>query len=239
MSIVATAAWSIPKKIAHEFGQQGSGLTKYASVFGGVEVNSTFYRRHKASTFARWAESVPDGFHFALKVPKEITHVRAMTDIANPFKAFLDDIAPLGDKRGPLLCQLPPSLAFDTDKLETAFGAMRKADQGQIVIEVRHKSWASAEALHLLKAYAIDRVLADPAPVWPADDFSVPPRYLRLHGKPKVYFTSYTPEEIGFFSRLLASDGWCVFDNTASGAAIENAVAMQELIQCDVRHPLN
>ncbi|MCF1450844.1 MULTISPECIES: DUF72 domain-containing protein, partial [Rhizobium/Agrobacterium group] len=98
-----------------------------------------------------------------------------------------------------------------------------------IVIEVRHKSWASAEALDLLKTYRIDRVLADPAPVWPVEDFDTPPKYVRLHGKPKIYYSSYTDDEIKSFSALLAPDSWCVFDNTASGAAIENALNMAEI----------
>lgn len=229
MPIIATAAWSIPKKVANRFAQEGSGLTRYASVFDGVEINSTFYRRHKTSTFARWAESVPDSFRFAVKIPKEISHTRAMKDIAKPFDTFLEDIAPLGAKRGPLLCQLPPSLAFDADLLETAFKTIRNADDGPIVIEVRHKSWASAQALDLLRRYAIDRVLADPAPVWPPEDFDTPAKYVRLHGKPKIYYSSYTDDEINAFSALLAPDSWCVFDNTASGSAIENALSMLKM----------
>ncbi len=229
MPIIATAAWSIPKKVADRFAQEGSGLARYASVFDGVEINSTFYRRHKTSTFARWAESVPDSFRFAVKIPKEITHTRAMKDIAEPFDTFLEDIAPLGEKRGPLLCQLPPSLAFEAEVLQTAFKVMRHAEDGPIVIEVRHKSWGTAEALDLLKNFAIDRVFADPAPVWPAEDFATPPKYVRLHGKPKIYYSSYTDEEIRSLSKLLARDSWCVFDNTASGAAIENALSMLEL----------
>lgn len=226
MPIIATAAWSIPKKVADRFVQEGSGLSRYASRFDGVEINSTFYRRHKASTFARWKDCVPDAFGFAVKVPKDISHIRAMKDIDKPFETFLKDIAPLGEKRGPLLCQLPPSLAFDADVLEPAFKTLRDADDGVVVIEPRHKSWASAEALDLLKSFAIDRVLADPAPVWPAEDFGTRPKYVRLHGKPKIYYSSYTDEEISNFSELLAPDSWCVFDNTASGAAIENALTM-------------
>ena len=229
MPIIATAAWSIPKKAADRFAQEGSGLARYASIFDGVEINSTFYRRHKTSTFARWAESVPDNFRFAVKIPKEISHTRAMKDIAEPFDTFLADISLLGEKRGPLLCQLPPSLAFDADTLDIAFTAMRGADDGPIVIEVRHKSWASAEALDLLKRYAIDRVLADPAPVWPGKEFETPPKYVRLHGEPKIYYSRYTDEEIRSFSKLLAPDSWCVFDNSASGAAMENALTMLDM----------
>lgn len=229
MPIIATAAWSIPENVADRFAKQGSGLTRYASVFNGVEINSTFYRRHKSSTFARWADSVPDGFRFSIKIPKEITHTRAMKDIVAPFDIFLTDIAPIGKKRGPLLCQLPPSLAFEADVLHTAFKTMRAADDSPIVVEARHKSWASNEALDLLKSYAIDRVLADPAPVWPAGDFDTPSKYVRLHGKPKIYYSSYTKEDIRSFSELLEPDGWCVFDNTASGAAVENALTLLDM----------
>lgn len=229
LRITATAAWSIPKTVAQRFSQEGSGLSRYASVFDGVEINSTFYRRHKPSTFARWAEAVPDSFRFAIKIPIEITHARAMKDIAGAFDTFLEDIAPLDRKRGPLLCQLPPSLKFDVDVFAPAFKAMRNADEGQMVIEVRHESWASSDALDLLRSYGIDRVLADPAPVWAAENFGEPPKYVRLHGKPRMYYSSYTDAEIRSFLDLSAPQGWCVFDNTASGAAIDNALSALEI----------
>jgi uncharacterized protein YecE (DUF72 family) len=226
LTIIATAAWSIPKAAASNFPSEGSGLQRYASVFRGVEINSTFYRRHRQSTFERWAVSVPDAFRFALKIPKEVSHTQAMKEIGEPFETFLEDIAPLGPKRGPLLCQLPPSLAFDADRFEAAFKTMRNADSGTIVIEARHKSWASGEAVDLLKKYAIDRVLADPVLVWAVEDFAEPPFYIRLHGKPRIYYSSYTDEELQSYSKLVAPSGWCVLDNTASGAAIENALSM-------------
>ena len=226
MPIIATAAWSIPRTVAAAFPDEGSGLARYASVFDGVEVNSTFYRRHKTSTFERWAATTPEAFRFAVKIPREITHQHAMKNIRQPFVIFLQDISALGDKRGPLLCQLPPSLRFDLENFEAAFDTMRTLDQGPIVIEVRHKSWASEHAIALLQRYSIDRVLADPALVWPASDFRQQPRYVRLHGKPKVYYSRYSDAEISAFSKLLGSDSWCVFDNTASGAAIENALTM-------------
>ena len=227
MPVVATAGWSIPRTVAAAFPEDGSGLQRYASVFRGVEVNSTFYRRHKTSTFERWAEATPDDFRFAIKIPKEITHQRAMKDIRQLFEVFLQDISALGDKRGPLLCQLPPSLRFDQESFEVAFDTMRALDRGPIVIEARHASWASERALALLQRYSIDRVLADPALVWPASDFRNRPYYVRLHGKPKVYYSSYSEAEIDAFSQLLGPESWCVFDNTASGAAIENALTMR------------
>eukprot|EP01035_Chromulina_nebulosa_P065281 gene65281-biopygen47819 len=103
LPIIATAAWSIPKTVAHRFAPEGTALARYASVFDGVEINSTFYRRHRPSTFARWAESVPERFRFSVKLPRQITHLSAMRDIGVLFAEFLEDIAPLGNRRGPLL----------------------------------------------------------------------------------------------------------------------------------------
>eukprot|EP00913_Durusdinium_trenchii_P031535 g29527.t1 len=221
LPIVATAAWSIPRPVAELFPREGSGLARYAAVFKGVEINSTFYRRHKPSTFARWADAVPEDFRFSVKIPKEISHDRAMKDIRPALSVFLEDIAPLGERRGPLLCQLPPSLAFDPAVMEEAFGTLRALDAGPVVIEPRHPSWAAREALGLLEEFSIDRVLADPAPVWPLESFRSPSRYVRLHGKPKIYYSSYTAEDIRLFGGSVAADGWCVFDNTASGAGTD------------------
>ena len=226
MPVIATAAWSIPRTVAGHFAAEGSGLSRYASVFKGVEVNATFYKPHRTSTYARWADSVPEDFRFALKLPKTITHEHRLIDIGPLFDGFLEEIAPLGDKIGPLLCQLPPSLVHDPAVVETALSALRQRFKGKIVIEARHKSWQSPDVLSLLEHHAIDRVLADPAPVWPADTFPMPPVYVRLHGAPKIYCSTYDEPEIDRFRSLLAADSWCVFDNTASGAAIENALTM-------------
>jgi uncharacterized protein YecE (DUF72 family) len=226
---IATAAWSVPGKAAQHFATEGSGLSRYASVFDSVEINSTFYRRHRVSTFERWACAVPACFRFAVKVPKMITHTLALRLIGEPFRMFLDDIAPLGHKLGPLLCQLPPTLIFDTDNALRAFGAMRSCYEGPLVVEPRHLSWGAEEACGLLRAYRIERVLADPAPVWPVNAFAAPPAYIRLHGQPKIYHSSYTDAEIAVFAALAGPDSWCVFDNTASGAAVENALTMQAM----------
>ncbi|MCJ8056166.1 DUF72 domain-containing protein [Shinella curvata] len=225
---IATAAWSIPKKVARRFPETGSSLERYAAVFNGVEINSTFYRHHQKATFQRWANAVPAHFKFAVKIPREITHEARLRNIGPLFGVFLDEVSMLEDKLGPLLCQLPPSLGFDADEVEKAFSAMRRTFPGTLVIEPRHRSWASPPALTLLQEYVIDRVLADPAPVWPLSDFRETPRYVRLHGTPKIYYSSYSEAEIRGFAEHLGTESWCVFDNTASGAAIENALAMQD-----------
>jgi uncharacterized protein YecE (DUF72 family) len=226
LPVIATAGWSIPKTVAHRFPEEGSGLARYAAVLNGVEINSTFYRRHQKKTFERWAKSVPDGFRFAVKLPREMTHERRLRDIGPLFDTFMEDVLALNEKLGPLLCQLPPSLAFDATEAARSFSAMRNAVTGTIAIEPRHKSWAGEPARDVLQRYGIERVLADPAPVWQISDFPDPPKYVRLHGSPRMYYSAYSDAEIRFYGDRLADDGWCVFDNTASGAAIENALEM-------------
>src|SRR5439155_1202934 len=78
-----------------------------------AEINTSFYRPHAAKVWARWAASVPSSFRFAVKMPKLITHERALTRAREPLIQFLGEIAALGLALGPLLVQLPPSLAFD------------------------------------------------------------------------------------------------------------------------------
>lgn len=224
MPIIATAAWSISKAVTAHFPSAGSGLARYAARFPGVEVNTTFYRRHRPDTFVRWAADVPEDFRFAIKMPKTISHEHRLKGIEAELDLFLADIAGLGKKLGPLLCQLPPNLRFDADVAEAAFAAMRARHSGPIVLEPRHPSWAGAEAGALMRRHGIDPVLADPPVIWKAVDFTLPPRYIRLHGTPKIYYSAYDDAEIDAFIRLLPPNGWCVFDNTASGAATSNAL---------------
>lgn len=231
MPIIGTAGWSIPRGVADRFPAEGSSLARYAAVFSGVEINSTFYRRHKLSTFARWADSVPAEFRFAVKLPKLITHEQKLQDAQEATRAFLGDIAPLGEKLGPILCQLPPGLAFEASTATDYFAFLRSAYAGAIVIEPRHASWIDEAATNLLQDLGIGRVFADPAPIDPPP--AARQTYLRLHGKPKVYYSSYGTAEIKAFAAMLSDTSWCIFDNTASGAAIANALAMQALVDTD------
>lgn len=128
----------------------------------------------------------------------------------------------------PLAVQLPPSLKLDAGEAEKAFSTLRRIFASTLVLEPRHKSWAPQPADRLLREHAIDRVLADPAPVWPRFDFRGAPRYVRLHGAPEIYYSSYSEAEIHAFAERLGAESWCVFDNTASGAAIENALTMRD-----------
>jgi uncharacterized protein YecE (DUF72 family) len=109
---VGCAGWTIPKAHQHVFPAVGSHLARYAGRFSAVEINSSFYKRHRTETYARWAGTVPPGFRFAVKVPKSITHVARLIGVEKELAAFIADINALGDRLGPLLVQLPPRLHF-------------------------------------------------------------------------------------------------------------------------------
>src|SRR3954464_15928297 len=110
---IGTAGGSIPRQAARAFGGEGVALERYASRFRAVEINSSFHRPHRQSTWARWAASVPDDFRFTAKIPKSISHDLRLHDAAAPLDGFLDEVSGLGGKLALLLLQLPPSLAFD------------------------------------------------------------------------------------------------------------------------------
>jgi uncharacterized protein YecE (DUF72 family) len=161
---IGTAGWSFPRTL-EGFPTEGSGLERYAAVFNGVEINSSFYRPHQRKTYERWAASTPAGFRFAVKVPRTITHERRLADVGEPMMRFLEECGGLGDKLGPLLIQLPPSLKFDPGIVEAFLTAWRNATTADTVLEPRHATWFDAPADALLAAFEIARVAADPAVV--------------------------------------------------------------------------
>ena len=221
--------------MADRFGDGASHLARYATACNAVEINTSFYRPHKPETYARWASSVPDDFRFAVKVPKAITHERRLVDCGELITAFAGQTAHLGAKRGPLLVQLPPKLAFDA-AVATAFFAdlRRRVADDPVACEPRHASWFEPSADQLLAEHRIARVAADPAPVPAAATSGGWPglHYARLHGSPRMYWSRYDAAAIlRLADQASASDveTWTIFDNTTSGAAIENALAMLAL----------
>ena len=227
------AAGRSPGGIHRGSPRRGSHLARYGRRFPAVEINSSFYRPHRPSTYARWASETPEDFAFALKVPKAITHQRRLVDADEPIDRFLAESDPLGPKRGPVLVQLPPSLPFDASTAAGFFDAFRLRYEGGLACEPRHASWFTAEAERLLASRRVARVAADPAVVPEAAepggwDGLV---YYRLHGSPKIYYSPYPAEALDALASKLAGAAvaapvWCIFDNTALGAATEDALTV-------------
>ena len=239
--MVGTAAWSIPARHAHAFPSGGSHLEWYGRRFPAVEINSSFYRPHRPSTDQRWAATVPAHFRFAVKVPKEITHLRRLADVDGPLERFLAEAGALGEKLGPLLVQLPPGFAFDEHRVSAFLERLRGRTQGDVACEPRHRSWFSAEAERLLSGFRIARVAADPALVPAAAEPGGWPgfAYYRLHGSPRMYHSPYPPGYLNALGQRLSSGGaaWCIFDNTAEGWATHDALLLQRALEPAPRDP--
>lgn len=234
---IGTAGWSIPRVCAAGFPADGSSLSRYAARFNAVEINSSFHRSHRRSTWQRWSESVPPGFRFSVKLPKLITHIHKLVDCPAHIDAFVEEAKPLAGKLAVMLVQLPPKLALDVDVAADFFRALATRTEAIIVCEPRHPSWFTAEADTLLREFQIARVAADPA----ICDAAAKPggwpglRYWRLHGSPVVYRSSYRDRVGDYAAKLLegdqAADSWCIFDNTASAAGAGDALALQQAMR--------
>jgi uncharacterized protein YecE (DUF72 family) len=234
---IGTAGWSIPRSSASHFESDGTHLQRYSRWLRCAEINSSFHRPHAAATYAKWRDSTPPDFLFAVKMPRTITHELKLRDAREPLVTFLAQTGGLAQKRGPILVQLPPSLAFDASLVTDFLELFRSVYDGIVVCEPRHATWFSSPASSVLNRYRVSRVAADPPPVpaaafpdgWPGV------AYFRLHGSPRKYWSKYDGNYMAALAETVQNTpsveaAWCVFDNTASGAALENAWELRALL---------
>ncbi|MDF2445995.1 MAG: hypothetical protein K0S46_1231 [Moraxellaceae bacterium] len=236
---VGCAGWSLPRVQWPQFPAEGTHLQRYAAQLPAVEINSSFYRPHRRETYQRWAASVPPHFRFSVKMPRRISHELRLQGAGEALAEFLQQVAGLGDKLGVLLLQLPPSLPFEAAVAEAFFHLLAEDQRAPVICEPRHATWFQPEATALLRRVAIARAAADPAPVPAA---ALPGAcqervYYRLHGSPRMYHSAYGNEFLQALAATLSGhcaagqDTWCIFDNTAEGAALANALALRNLLE--------
>lgn len=234
---VGCAGWGQVSGSAHFSGLEGSQLERYASSFSVVEINSSFYRAHRRTTYAAWAGSVPQAFRFSVKLPRTITHALRLGRVDALVAQFKDETAGLGEKLGCVLVQLPPSLQLDIAVADSFFAHMRANFSCMVACEARHPAWFTRDATAMLSAHAITRVIADPPEGQiGAHEPTTRASYRRLHGSPSVYFSSYPDAYLAQLAEDLVLQArpdrpaWVIFDNTAVGAALTNALAVLDHI---------
>ena len=169
---------------------------------------------------------------------RAITHDQALIATDVLLEVFLEEVAGLGSRLGPLLVQLPPSLAYDAEQAGEFFETLRRLHAGPVGCEPRHESWFGSAADQLMRRHGISRVAADPARVpaaaVPGGDESL--AYYRLHGSPRIYWSDYEPARLAAIADQLrgaavaGGERWCIFDNTTLGAATGNALALVRLL---------
>jgi uncharacterized protein YecE (DUF72 family) len=204
--------------------QQARELWYAARQFPSIELNGSFYSLQRPSSYAMWAAQTPEGFVFAVKGGRYITHMlrlrNARTAMANFFASGLFE---LGDKLGPILWQFPPNMQFDPTLFEAFFKALPKTTVAAAVlachhderlrgrqslqapgnhrmrhaVEVRHESFVTPAFIGLLRKYRIAWVVADTPRPWPLyEDVTADFVYMRLHGSTELYKSRYTSEQL-------------------------------------------
>jgi uncharacterized protein YecE (DUF72 family) len=234
---IGCAGWTLPREAVAGFPGSGTHLERYARVFPAVEINTTFYRPHRPETFERWAASVPARFRFSLKTHRAVTHFRRLKNPDDLLAPFVEASARLGERRGPLVVQLPPTLRYEPAVARAFLRTLRRLHSGPVAFEPRHPSWFSPAVESLLAEFEIARVAADP----PRARTDGRPggfsglAYFRLHGSPRMYFSAYDEQFLARLARRVqrlsrSGEVWVVFDNTATRAAVDNARTLMALV---------
>jgi uncharacterized protein YecE (DUF72 family) len=207
-------------------------LERYASHFDLVEVNNAFYRLPERSTFEQWRERTPPDFLFAVKMSRYLTHVKRLKEPAEPVARFLDRAEPLGDKLGPVLLQLPPTLKADLGALDETLSQFPR--RVRTVVEPRHESWFTDDCRRLLAAHGTALCWADRkgrpvTPLWTTADFG----YLRLHEGRARPWPRYGRTALNTWVERLAGvpEAFVFFNNDQHGAAVVDADAMRRLAE--------
>lgn len=214
---------------------QSKWLEFYTGHFSTVELNNSFYRLPSEQAFSNWRATSPEGFRYAVKVSRFITHIKRLKDVAEPVETFLQRARHLNEKLGPLLYQLPPNMHRNDERLESFLRLLPKGLRH--VIEFRHQSWLDEGAFDILRRHEIGFCVFDmpglPCPLLSTADFA----YIRFHGSSGLYFSCYSNEELEDWARRisrLAKDldtVYIYFNNDAEGFAIKNAQTMAERLQ--------
>ena len=231
----------IPRSQYPDEFQGKSRLQYYASLFNSIEINSIFYKLPKSSIVAKWAESVPENFRFTFKVSKTITHAKSLQFAAKDVNDFVKTVDQIGEKKGCLLAQFPPSLKVEMlnqlQRLLETLGEVTHNTGWKLAIEFRDASWYKREVYELLEEYDAAMVLQDMPKSgtlfkYATGDFI----YLRFHGPEPRYRGNYTDEFLkryaGYINTWINDHKtvYAYFNNTA-GAAVENLQTLNKYVQ--------
>jgi uncharacterized protein YecE (DUF72 family) len=216
---------------------QARWLSWYVERFQTVEVNNTFYRLPKADTFARWADTAPEGFLFAVKLSRYLSHVLRLRDPEEPVQRFLAHAQPLGDRLGPVLLQLPPDFKADAGRLRATLEAWPPSLR--LAVEFRHPTWFTDEVLGLLHDRDVALVLSDrhSRPLEPRPEATASWGYVRFHEGRATPWPRYGTHALAAWVQRITDrwgdghdrDVFVYFNNDPGGAAVVDAVHFARL----------
>ena len=219
---IGVSGWRYPpwRGVFYPKGLRQRRELEFASrVFPSIELNGSFYSLQRPENYATWYSETPSGFVFSVKAPRFITHIKRLRDISAPLANFFaSGVANLGEKLGPILWQLPPTMRYDpvllerflasipqdtdaasklarrhdarvTGRARIAFGPVRRLRHA---LEVRHDSFIVPGFIEQLRRHDVALVIADTAGKWPQlGDVTADFIYIRLHGDEELYRSAY------------------------------------------------
>ena len=207
----------------------------YAGHFDTVEINNTFYRLPSEQVFDRWREQAPQGFTYAVKASRYITHLRRLKDCAEPLERFLGRARRLGDRLGPILYQLPPRWRANPQRL-AAFAALLPTDLCH-VFEFRDPRWFVDPVRDVLTQHNLSFCIFDLPDVRCPRWVTGPIVYIRFHGSGTLYAGRYSREELATWAETIRQflsaghDVYVYFNNDAFAHAVINARELREFLR--------
>jgi uncharacterized protein YecE (DUF72 family) len=239
--LIGTSGWTYPSWRGTFYpGDLPSArfLEFYRNQFSTVEVNYSFYHLPTPATYEKWVAQVPEGFVFAVKASRLMTHTKRLQGIKEPWRVFLQNTQSLGSRLGPILFQFPASFRCDQARLvkflKMARTVIPGADRLRLVFEFRHASWFTDEIYRLLSDHGAALCIAD-SPQYPRHEIATTTFvYFRFHGRSKLFASNYTKtdQEAEKIRRYLneGQDVYAYFNNDAQGYAVANARMLTTMI---------
>jgi len=214
----------------------------YATQFPTVELNATFYRLFPERTFQSWARKAPPGFVYAVKLWRRITHHKRLQDVADDVAVFMDRALVLADHLGPILVQLPPTFAYEYNRLVALGNAFEMVATNldcdlRIAVEFRHPSWFCDKTYRLLNDLGWALCIADlprlNCPRWVTGPFV----YLRFHGMPQLYRSLYGRKKLAEWAAWIRGqcavgrDVYTYFNNDYQAHAVTDARMLTDMVR--------
>jgi uncharacterized protein YecE (DUF72 family) len=236
---IGTSGWNYKSWRDGFYGDtpQKQWLRFCAEHFSAIEVNGTFYRLQPQSTFEKWRDETPEGFPFAIKGHRYVTHNKKLLDVEESMIRCRENATPLGEQLAAVVWQLPARLKKDVERLQKFVKILEGWKSTRHAIEFRDKTWFDDQVAECLTKHAVAVCMSD-APDWPMwGQVTTDLVYIRLHGHTRKYASSYSkPALITWATRVR---GWLkenrdvhvYFDNDAEGAAPNNALTLLDMLR--------
>ena len=212
-------------------------LSYYGQCFQTVEINGTFYRQPRDETWDSWRSAAPEGFRFAVKAHRYLTHYRRLNDCEGPLDTVVKGARRLQEKLGPLLFQMPPGFVRNDESARRLEAFLDLLPPGLMAaFEFRDDSWFGEDTFRQLRRHSVAfcsyDMVGQKCPLVTTARFA----YVRFHGSQALYGSRYTDEELAAWGKRLAvlaaglDEVYAYFNNDTLAFAVANAQQLSRLL---------